>query len=113
MKIEKVHAREIIDSRGNPTVEVEVTLENGIKGRASVPSGASTGENEALELRDDDKKRFGGKGVLKAVENVNDKIAPKLKGFRVTDQRAIDYAMLALDGTPTKSNLGANALAAV
>ena len=113
MKIEKVHAREIIDSRGNPTVEVEVTLENGIKGRASVPSGASTGENEALELRDDDKKRFGGKGVLKAVENVNDKIAPKLKGFRVTDQRAIDYAMLALDGTPTKSNLGANAILGV
>ncbi len=113
MKIEKVHAREIIDSRGNPTVEVEVTLENGIKGRASVPSGASTGENEALELRDDDKKRFGGKGVLKAVENVNDKIAPKLRGFRVTDQRAIDYAMLALDGTPTKSNLGANAILGV
>lgn len=113
MKIEKVHAREIIDSRGNPTVEVEVTLENGIKGRASVPSGASTGENEALELRDDDKKRFGGKGVLKAVENVNDKIAPKLKGFCVTDQRAIDYAMLALDGTPTKSNLGANAILGV
>ena len=113
MKIEKVHAREIIDSRGNPTVEVEVTLENGIKGRASVPSGASTGENEVLELRDDDKKRFGGKGVLKAVENVNDKIAPKLKGFRITDQRAIDYAMLALDGTPTKSNLGANAILGV
>ena len=113
MKIEKVHAREIIDSRGNPTVEVEVTRENGIKGRASVPSGASTGENEALELRDDDKKRFGGKGVLKAVENVNDKIAPKLKGFRITDQRAIDYAMLALDGTPTKSNLGANAILGV
>ena len=113
MKIEKVHAREIIDSRGNPTVEVEVTLENGIKGRASVPSGASTGENEALELRDDNKKRFGGKGVLKAVENVNDKIAPKLKGFRITDQRAIDYAMLALDGTPTKSNLGANAILGV
>ena len=113
MKIEKVHAREIIDSRGNPTVEVEVTLENGIKGRASVPSGASTGENEALELRDEDKKRFGGKGVLKAVENVNDKIAPKLRGFRVTDQRAIDYAMLALDGTPTKSNLGANAILGV
>ena len=113
MKIEKVHAREIIDSRGNTTVEVEVTLENGIKGRASVPSGASTGENEALELRDDDKKRFGGKGVLKAVENVNDKIAPKLKGFRITDQRAIDYAMLALDGTPTKSNLGANAILGV
>ena len=113
MKIEKVHAREIIDSRGNTTVEVEVGIENVIKGRASVPSGASTGENEALELRDDDKKRFGGKGVLKAVENVNDKIAPKLKGFRITDQRAIDYAMLALDGTPTKSNLGANAILGV
>ena len=111
MKIEKVHAREIIDSRGNPTVEVEVTLENGVMGRASVPSGASTGE--ALELRDGDKKRFGGKGVLKAVENVNDIIAPELKGFRVTDQRAIDYMMLALDGTPTKSKLGANAILGV
>ena len=113
MKIEKVNAREIIDSRGNPTVEVEVTLENGVMGRASVPSGASTGENEALELRDGDKKRFGGKGVLKAVENVNDIIAPELKGFRVTDQRAIDYMMLALDGTPTKSKLGANAILGV
>ena len=113
MKIEKVHAREIIDSRGNPTVEVEVTLENGVMGRASVPSGASTGENEALELRDGEKKRFGGKGVLKAVENVNDIIAPELKGFRVTDQRAIDYMMLALDGTPTKSKLGANAILGV
>ncbi|RKW56255.1 MAG: phosphopyruvate hydratase [Prevotella sp.] len=113
MKIEKVHAREIIDSRGNPTVEVEVTLENGVMGRASVPSGASTGENEALELRDGDKKRFGGKGVLKAVENVNNIIAPELKGFRVTDQRAIDYMMLALDGTPTKSKLGANAILGV
>jgi len=113
MKIEKVHAREIIDSRGNPTVEVEVTLENGVMGRASVPSGASTGENEALELRDGDKKRFGGKGVLKAVENVNDIIAPELKGFHVTDQRAIDYMMLALDGTPTKSKLGANAILGV
>lgn len=113
MKIEKVHAREIIDSRGNPTVEVEVTLENGVMGRASVPSGASTGENEALELRDGNKKRFGGKGVLKAVENVNDIIAPELKGFRITDQRAIDYMMLALDGTPTKSKLGANAILGV
>ena len=113
MKIEKVHAREIIDSRGNPTVEVEVTLENGVMGRASVPSGASTGENEALELRDGNKKRFAGKGVLKAVENVNDIIAPELKGFRVTDQRAIDYMMLALDGTPTKSKLGANAILGV
>ena len=90
MKIEKVHAREILDSRGNPTVEVEVTLENGVMGRASVPSGASTGENEALELRDGDKKRFLGKGVLKAVENVNNLIAPALKGDCVLKQRAID-----------------------
>jgi len=95
MKIEKVHAREILDSRGNPTVEVEVTLENGVMGRASVPSGASTGENEALELRDGDKNRFGGKGVLKAVENVNNIIAPALKGKCVLEQRAIDYQMLA------------------
>ena len=113
MKIEKVHAREIIDSRGNPTVEVEVTLENGVMGRASVPSGASTGENEALELRDGDKGRFSGKGVLKAVENVNNIIAPALKGFCVTEQRAIDYKMLELDGTPTKSKLGANAILGV
>jgi enolase len=113
MKIEKVHAREIIDSRGNPTVEVEVTLENGIMGRASVPSGASTGENEALELRDGDKSRYGGKGVLKAVTNVNEVIAPALKGDNVFDQRAIDYKMLALDGTPTKSKLGANAILGV
>ena len=103
MQIEKVHAREILDSRGNPTVEVEVTLDNGVMGRASVPSGASTGENEALELRDGDKNRFGGKGVLKAVANVNDVIAPALKGWNVLDQRAIDYKMLELDGTPTKS----------
>ncbi|WP_077195749.1 phosphopyruvate hydratase [Prevotella ihumii] len=113
MKIEKVHAREIIDSRGNPTVEVEVVLENGVMGRASVPSGASTGENEALELRDGDKGRFGGKGVLKAVENVNNIIAPALKGWNVTEQRAIDYKMLELDGTPTKSKLGANAILGV
>lgn len=113
MKIEKIHAREIIDSRGNPTVEVEVTLCNGVMGRASVPSGASTGENEALELRDGDKGRFGGKGVLKAVENVNNVIAPALKGFDVTAQRAIDYKMLELDGTPTKSKLGANAILGV
>ena len=86
MKIEKVHAREILDSRGNPTVEVEVTLENGVMGRASVPSGASTGENEALELRDGDKNRFLGKGVLKAVENVNNVIAPALKGDCVLNQ---------------------------
>ncbi|MBR3283986.1 MAG: phosphopyruvate hydratase [Alloprevotella sp.] len=113
MKIEKIHAREILDSRGNPTVEVEVTLENGVMGRAAVPSGASTGENEALELRDGDKNRYLGKGTLKAVENVNTIIAPALKGDCVLDQRAIDYKMLALDGTPTKSKLGANAILGV
>ena len=113
MKIEKIHAREIIDSRGNPTVEVDVTLENGLVGRAAVPSGASTGENEALELRDGDKNRFGGKGVLKAVDNVNNVIAPALKGYNVLEQRAIDYKMLELDGTPTKSKLGANAILGV
>lgn len=113
MIIEKIHAREILDSRGNPTVEVEVTLDNGVMGRASVPSGASTGENEALELRDGDKDRFGGKGVLKAVDNVNKVIAPALKGDCVLNQRAIDYKMLALDGTPTKSKLGANAILGV
>ena len=113
MKIEKVHAREILDSRGNPTVEVEVTLENGVMGRAAVPSGASTGENEALELRDGDKNRYCGKGVLKAVENVNNIIAPALKGDCIFNQRAIDHKMLALDGTPTKSKLGANAILGV
>lgn len=113
LKIENIHAREILDSRGNPTVEVEVTLENGVMGRASVPSGASTGENEALELRDGDKSRFGGKGVLKAVDNVNNIIAPALKGENVLLQRVIDYKMLALDGTPTKSRLGANAILGV
>ena len=113
MKIEKIHAREILDSRGNPTVEVEVTLENGVMGRAAVPSGASTGENEALELRDGDKERYLGKGVLKAVDNVNKVIAPALKSDCVFEQRAIDYKMLALDGTPTKSKLGANAILGV
>ena len=113
MKIEKIHAREILDSRGNPTVEVEVTLENGVMGRAAVPSGASTGENEALELRDGDKDRYLGKGVLKAVDNVNKVIAPALKGDCVFEQRAIDYKMLALDGTATKSKLGANAILGV
>ncbi len=113
LKIQEVHAREILDSRGNPTVEVEVTLENGVMGRASVPSGASTGENEALELRDGDKNRYLGKGVLKAVENVNKVIAPALVGFSVLEQRKIDYKMLALDGTPTKSKLGANAILGV
>ena len=113
MKIEKVHAREILDSRGNPTVECEVTLENGVMGRAAVPSGASTGENEALELRDGDKGRYLGKGDLKTVENVNNIIAPALKGDCVFNQRAIDMKMLELDGTPTKSKLGANAILGV
>ena len=113
MKIEKIHAREILDSRGNPTVEVEVTLENGVMGRAAVPSGASTGENEALELRDGDKKRYLGKGVLKAVSNVNEIIAPALQGDCVFAQRALDQKMIALDGTPTKSKLGANAILGV
>jgi len=113
MKIQKIHAREILDSRGNPTVEVDVVLENGVLGRAAVPSGASTGENEALELRDGDKNRYLGKGTLKAVENVNKIIAPALQGDCVLDQRALDYKMLALDGTPTKSKLGANAILGV
>ena len=113
MNIEKIVAREILDSRGNPTVEVDVVLESGIMGRASVPSGASTGEHEALELRDGDKMRYGGKGVQKAVENVNKIIAPKLIGMSSLNQRGIDYAMLALDGTKTKSKLGANAILGV
>ena len=111
--ISTVHGREILDSRGNPTVEVDVTLEDGSFGRASVPSGASTGENEALELRDGDKKRYSGKGVRKAVENVNTVIAPSLKGWNVFDQRGIDKKMLALDGTKSKSNIGANAILGV
>ena len=113
MRIEKIIAREILDSRGNPTVEVDVTLECGIMGRASVPSGASTGEHEALELRDGDKKRYGGKGTLKAVDNVNKIIAPEILGMSALDQRAIDHKMLALDGTKTKSKLGANAILGV
>ena len=104
-----VYAREVIDSRGNPTVEVEVTTESGAFGRAMVPSGASTGEREALELRDGDKSRFLGKGTLKAVKNVNEIIAPAVLGMDVTDQPAIDKVMLELDGTPFKKNLGANA----
>lgn len=111
--IANVHAREILDSRGNPTIEVEVTLESGIVGRAAVPSGASTGENEALELRDGDKKRYLGKGVLKAVENVNKVIAPVLVGMDSTNQVAVDRKMLAMDGTKTKSKLGANAILGV
>ncbi len=112
-QIANVHAREIIDSRGNPTVEVEVTLASGIVGRAAVPSGASTGENEALEMRDGDKSRYLGKGVLNAVNNVNTLIAPELIGMNATDQVAIDKAMLALDGTKTKAKLGANAILGV
>jgi len=108
-----IHAREIIDSRGNPTIEVEVELDSGVVGSAAVPSGASTGENEALELRDGDPKRFGGKGVLKAVENVTEKIFPELEGMNVLDQVGIDQAMIELDGTATKSNLGANAILGV
>ena len=112
-QIANVHAREILDSRGNPTVEVEVTLESGFVGRAAVPSGASTGENEALELRDGDKNRYLGKGVLRAVENVNDIIGPELVGWSVLDQVGIDNKMLEMDGTPTKSKLGANAILGV
>ena len=113
MKIEKIIGREILDSRGNPTVEVDVWLESGVMGRASVPSGASTGEHEALELRDGDKKRYNGKGVLKAVENINAIIAPALTGMSALDQIGVDKAMLALDGTKTKSRLGANAILGV
>ncbi len=113
MRIESIHAREILDSRGNPTLEVDVLLECGAMGRAAVPSGASTGEHEALELRDGDKKRYLGKGVLKAVENVNKLIAPALLGMDASDQRGVDQAMLKLDGTKTKSKLGANAILGV
>jgi len=112
-QIAHVHAREILDSRGNPTIEVEVILESGFVGRAAVPSGASTGENEALELRDGDKKRYLGKGVLKAVDNVNSIIAKELVGMNALDQVAIDRKMIALDGTKTKSKLGANAILGV
>jgi enolase len=113
MLILKVVGREILDSRGNPTVEVEVTLESGVIGRAAVPSGASTGENEALELRDGDKKRYLGKGVLKAVENVNKVIANEIIGMSALDQVALDKKLIELDGTKTKSNLGANAILGV
>lgn len=112
-EIRDIHAREILDSRGNPTIEVEVILESGIKGIASVPSGASTGKNEALELRDDDKNRYHGKGVLEAVGNVIDKIRPALIGKNCLDQEDIDNTMIALDGTDNKSNLGANAILGV
>src|SRR5258708_3872144 len=108
-----IKAREILDSRGNPTVEVDVILAGGAMGRAAVPSGASTGEHEALELRDGDKKRYLGKGVSQAVKNVTDKILPALEGVDALDQLAVDRAMLELDGTETKSKLGANAILAV
>jgi enolase len=113
ISIEFIRARQILDSRGNPTVEVDVVLENGVLGRAAVPSGASTGEHEACELRDGDKKKYLGKGVLKAVENVNTKIAPELIGLDATDQEAIDQLMIDLDGTPNKAKLGANAILGV
>jgi enolase len=111
--ISEIFARQILDSRGNPTVEVDVLTDEGALGRAAVPSGASTGVHEAVELRDGDKKRFGGRGVLKAVKNVNDVIAPKLTGYDVADQTGIDEMMIQLDGTPNKGNLGANAILAV
>jgi enolase len=109
----EVHARQILDSRGNPTVEVEVLTDDGALGRAAVPSGASTGIHEAVELRDDDKKKYGGKGVVKAVKNVNDIIAKEIAGFDVSQQAAIDEMMISLDGTPNKGKLGANAILAV
>src|SRR5438552_17392380 len=108
--IASIHAREILDSRGNSTVEVDARLENGALGRAAVPSGASTGEHEAWELRDGNKGRFGGKGVKKAVANVSDKIAPALKGWDASDQAKIDTKLIELDGTPNKKHLRANAL---
>ena len=111
--IEFIDAREILDSRGNPTVEVEVVLDDGAQGRAGVPSGASTGAFEAVELRDGDKGRYGGKGVLKAVQNVTEQIGPELLGWEADDQRAVDMAMLELDGTPNKGKLGANAILGV
>ena len=112
-QIELILAREVLDSRGNPTVEADVILESGARGRAIVPSGASTGEHEALELRDGDKSRYAGKGVLKAVNNINEVLAAELEGMDASDQRELDNTMLAIDGTPTKSKLGANAILAV
>ncbi len=111
--IDRIHAREILDSRGNPTVEVDVTLDSGARGRAAVPSGASTGSNEAVELRDGDKARFGGKGVLNAVAFVNGEVRERLEGEDPEDQRALDEALIALDGTPNKARLGANAILGV
>ncbi|MDP7742019.1 MAG: phosphopyruvate hydratase, partial [Lentisphaeria bacterium] len=111
--ITAIQGREILDSRGNPTIEVEVELQDGASGLAAVPSGASTGDNEALELRDGDKSRYRGKGVLKAVENVNDRIAPRLLDYDATDQAGVDRLMIELDGTENKANLGANAILGV
>src|SRR2546423_7727765 len=108
-----VYGREILDSRGNPTVEVEVQLESGAWGRAAVPSGASTGKREAVELRDGDTQRYGGKGVSRAVSNVEETIAPEIDGMEASEQAAVDQALLELDGTPNKSALGANAILAV
>ena len=110
MKIATIKGREILDSRGNPTIEVDVTLENGIMGRASVPSGASTGENEALELRDHDRNRYGGKGVLEAVCNVGRVISPAIAGICAAEQAELDRVLIELDGSKNKSNLGANAI---
>src|SRR5919201_6711237 len=112
-RVDSVHAREILDSRGNPTVEVDVWLDDGGFGRAAVPSGASTGKHEALELRDDDPARFSGRGVLAAVANVNDRIATELEGVEALDQRAVDRMLLDIDGTDSKSSLGANAILGV
>src|SRR5688572_25001119 len=112
-QIDRIHAREILDSRGNPTLEADVILVSGARGRAAVPSGASTGEHEAVELRDGDPKRYLGKGVLHAVRNVNEVIAPALKGMEVRNQTTIDQKLIELDGTPNKAKLGANALLAV
>src|ERR1700738_3827695 len=112
-KITRVHARQVIDSRGNPTVEADVFVDSGALGRAAVPSGASTGEHEAIELRDGDKTKYLGKGVLKAVANVNAEIAKAVIGLDGAEQRGLDHAMISLDGTPTKSRLGANAILAV
>ena len=109
----EVHGRQIIDSRGNPTVEAEVVLASGARGQAAVPSGASTGEHEAVELRDGDPKRYLGKGVLEAVKNVNEIIGPRLEGLAAQDQIAVDAEMMEIDGTPNKSKLGANAILAV
>src|SRR5690348_8290590 len=112
-EISDIRAREILDSRGNPTVEADVYLESGVMGRAAVPSGASTGEHEAIELRDADPERYGGKGVLRAVQNVEETIAPALRGMSAIDQIGIDRAMMDLDGTPNKERLGANSILAV